>query len=59
MEPASGQVSEDKLRYQNIVFLKPNDVAGTSFLNIWHYDQRRFPDLHGYLPAFKRTTFSY
>lgn len=45
---------EDKLRYQNIIFMKPNDVAGTSFLNIWHYDQRKFPDLHGYLPAFKR-----
>ena len=45
---------EDKLRYQSILFLSPNDVRGTSFLNIWHYDQNRYPDLFGYLPAFKR-----
>jgi len=45
---------EDKLRYQSIVFLGPADVRGTSFLNIWHYDQNRFPDLFGYVPAFKR-----
>ena len=45
---------EDKLRYQSIFFLSPNDIKGTSYLNIWHYDQRKFPDLYGYLPAFKR-----
>jgi len=45
---------EDKLRYQSVFFVSPNDIAGTSFLNVWHYDQRRFPDLSGYLPAFKR-----
>jgi len=45
---------EDKLRYQSVWFLEPNDVKGTSFLNIWKYDQREFPDLFGYLPAFKR-----
>lgn len=45
---------EDKLRYQSIFFVTPNDVKGTAFLNIWHYDQRKFPDLFGYLPAFKR-----
>ena len=45
---------ENKLRYQSIFFLSPNDVRGTSFLNIWHYDQNRYPDLYGYLPAFKR-----
>lgn len=45
---------EDKLRYQSVLFLAPNDVRGTSFLNIWHYDQNRYPDLFGYLPAFKR-----
>ena len=45
---------EDKLRYQTILFVKPNDVRGTSFLNIWPYDQNKFPELHGYLPAFKR-----
>ena len=45
---------EDKLRYQSVWFLAPNDVKGTSFLNVWKYDQREFPDLFGYLPAFKR-----
>ena len=45
---------EDKLRYQTILFVTPNDVRGTSFLNIWPYDQNRFPELYGYLPAFKR-----
>ena len=37
-----------------ILFVTPNDVRGTSFLNIWPYDQNRFPELYGYLPAFKR-----
>lgn len=45
---------EDKLRYQSVWFTYPNDSKGTSFLNIWKYDQREFPDLFGYLPAFKR-----
>jgi len=45
---------EDKLRYQSVWFTAPQDVKGTAFLNIWKYDQREFPDLFGYLPAFKR-----
>lgn len=45
---------EDKLRYQSVWFTYPNDSKGTSFLNTWYYDQRKFPDLYGYLPAFKR-----
>ncbi|MBL4783374.1 MAG: DUF1329 domain-containing protein [Porticoccaceae bacterium] len=45
---------EDKARYQSVWFTSPNDVKGTSFLNIWKQDQREFPDLFGYLPAFKR-----
>jgi len=45
---------EDKLRYQSLFFMHPNDAKGTSFLNIWHYDQRQFPELFGYVPAFKR-----
>jgi hypothetical protein len=45
---------EDKLRYQSTWFTYPNDVKGTAFMNIWPYDQRQFPDLFGYLPAFKR-----
>lgn len=45
---------KDLLRYQSVFFTSPSDVAGTSFLNTWHYDQRQFPDLIGYLPAFHR-----
>jgi hypothetical protein len=45
---------EDKLRLQSIIFTGPADVKGTSYLNTWYYDQRKFPDLVGYLPAFKR-----
>ncbi|MEM7541004.1 MAG: DUF1329 domain-containing protein [Pseudomonadota bacterium] len=45
---------EDKVRFQSVWFTEPNDVKGTAFMNVWHYDQREFPDLFGYLPAFKR-----
>jgi len=45
---------EDKLRYQSVWFTSPNDVKGTAFMNEWYYDQARFPELYGYLPAFKR-----
>jgi len=45
---------EGILRYQSTWFSAPNDVKGTAFINIWPYDQREFPDLYGYLPAFKR-----
>ncbi|MFP5305357.1 MAG: DUF1329 domain-containing protein, partial [Gammaproteobacteria bacterium] len=46
--------AEDTLRYQSVVFTAPNDVAGTSYLNVWAYDQHAFPELYGYIPAFKR-----
>ncbi|MSR14219.1 MAG: DUF1329 domain-containing protein [Gammaproteobacteria bacterium] len=45
---------EDKLRFQSVFFTYPNDAKGTSFLNIWEYDQTKFPELMGYLPQFKR-----
>ena len=45
---------ETKLRYNTILFTAPNDVKGTSLLNIWPYDQSQFPDFFGFLPAFKR-----
>ena len=45
---------EDKLRYQSVIWSKPEDMKGMGFLNIWHYDQSVFPDLFGYLPEFKR-----
>jgi hypothetical protein len=44
----------DILRFQTVLFTATRDVAGSSFLNIWHYDQRRFPELYGYLPQFRR-----
>ncbi len=45
---------EDMLRYQSVWFTAPNDTKGTAFLNIWKYDQSEYPELYGYLPAFKR-----
>ena len=45
---------EDKLRYQSVMFAGPSDVRGTAYLNTWYADQRKFPDLIGYVPAFKR-----
>jgi hypothetical protein len=45
---------EDRLRYQSVFFTKPFNFRGTSFLSIWDYDHRRFPDLYGYVPEFRR-----
>ena len=45
---------KDLVRLQSVWFTAPHDQAGASFLNTWYYDQRKFPDLYGYLPAFKR-----
>ena len=45
---------EGKLRYQSVFFVTPTDIRGTAYLNIWSYDQSRFPELYGYIPAFKR-----
>lgn len=45
---------EDKLRYQSVFFLKPQNFRGTSFLNIWDYDHSTFPTLYGYVPEFRR-----
>ena len=48
------QGMKDKLRLQSVFFTAPNDTKGSSFLSVWYYDQRKFPDLYGYFPAFKR-----
>jgi hypothetical protein len=45
---------EHMLRYQSVWFTAPNDIKGTAFMNEWYYDQTKFPELYGYLPAFKR-----
>lgn len=45
---------EDKLRYQTVLFTGPSDVRGTAYLSTWFADQRKFPNLVGYVPAFKR-----
>lgn len=45
---------QDKLRFQSVFFLSPTNFKGTSFLNVWYYDQRKFPDLYGYVADFKR-----
>lgn len=44
----------DKVRLQAVFFLDPADMKGVGYLNTWPYDQTRFPELQGYLPAFKR-----
>jgi len=48
------QNKNDLLRLQSVWFTAPQDTSGSSFLSTWYYDQRKFPDLYGYLPAFRR-----
>lgn len=50
----AGTAHEGKLRYNTVYFTGPSDVRGTAYLSTWHYDQRKFPELAGYVPAFKR-----
>jgi hypothetical protein len=45
---------EGMLRYQSIFFVTPQNARGTSFLNLWSYDQSTIPKLYGYLPEFRR-----
>ena len=45
---------KDMLRYQSVFFTAPQEQAGASFLVPWYYDQRKFPDIYGYLPQFRR-----
>ena len=45
---------ESQLRYQTVFFSAPDAVKGTSFLNVWAYDQSTMPELYGYLPTFRR-----
>lgn len=44
----------DKLRFQSVFFLAPHQFRGTSFMNVWAYDQNTFPQLYGYVPEFRR-----
>ncbi|MAA75892.1 MAG: hypothetical protein CMN28_14420 [Salinisphaeraceae bacterium] len=44
----------DKLRFNSVIFTSPVSHAGTSFLNIWPYDQHQYPFLYGYVPDFRR-----
>ena len=45
---------DDRLRLQSIWFTHTPDVRGSAFLSLWPYDQRRIPELYGYLPTLKR-----
>ncbi len=45
---------KDKLRFQSVFFTAPQQFRGTSFLNVWAYDQRKFPALYGYVADFRR-----
>ncbi|MDZ4078441.1 DUF1329 domain-containing protein [Hydrocarboniphaga sp.] len=44
----------NEIRRQAVFFASSQDVRGTSFLSNWAYDQRKIPDLYGYLPEFRR-----
>jgi len=48
------QGQKDMLRHQSVFFTAPQEQAGASFLVPWFYDQRKFPDIYGYLPQFRR-----
>lgn len=45
---------KNEIRRQAVYFAASQDVRGTSFLSNWAYDQRKVPDLYGYLPQFRR-----
>ncbi|MES2681997.1 MAG: DUF1329 domain-containing protein [Pseudomonadota bacterium] len=45
---------KDRLRFNSVFFTAPQEQAGASFLIPWYYDQRKFPDIYGYLPQFRR-----
>lgn len=45
---------EDQTRLQTIWFTYSLDVKGSAFLSVWHYDQRKIPELFGYIPNLKR-----
>lgn len=45
---------EHQLRYFPVWLAAPEDVMGTSFLQIWYYDQRKFPMFYAYSPTLKR-----
>ena len=52
--PYTGDVHKDTVRYNSIIFNGPSDIKGTVYLSKWYYDQKKFPELVGYVPAFKR-----
>lgn len=45
---------KDLLRLNTVFFTSPVDQAGASFLSTWYYDQRKYPELDGYMPLFRR-----
>lgn len=45
---------EQETRLQCIWFTHTRDVKGSAFLSVWHYDQRKIPELFGYLPSLAR-----
>jgi hypothetical protein len=47
----------ETLRYHTALVTAPaGDLRGVSVVNHWPYDQTRWPDFFGYLPAFKRVS---
>ncbi len=55
VEPAPYQTGhKQQLRYFTDLITEPEDLSGTAFLQIWAYDQRKFPEFYGYTPDLKR-----
>ncbi|WP_273452682.1 DUF1329 domain-containing protein [Nevskia ramosa] len=44
----------DRLRLNTALINSPAESRGTTIMSSWFYDQRKFPELYGYLPAFRR-----
>lgn len=45
---------ETDLRISSFLLTAPQDQAGSAVLEVWPYDQRKFPTTNGYTPQIKR-----
>ncbi len=55
LEPKPYMPGQEKmLRFFPLLITAPEDQRGTAFLQLWAYDQRKFPEFYGYTPMLKR-----
>lgn len=53
------QQFKDKLDFNSVIFTSPDGEPRTSSLNIWPYDQHKYPELYGFaLGSGKCASFS-